>query len=82
MKPNPKTSPAWALGSAGAIGSFPVLPGVEVLSIHCENDATNERERQKCIDRWIDGGREVLEVKPRTGSDINDALREREARRG
>jgi hypothetical protein len=74
--------PCWALGSANAIGNFPALAGIETLSIHAENDdsGTNQRERQKCIDRWIDEGREVLEITPKRGNDLNDTLRE--ARRG
>lgn len=68
--------PAWALCGASGVGNFPVLPGIKTLSIHCERDSANERERQKCIDRWLDEGREVLEIKPKRGNDINDSLRE------
>jgi hypothetical protein len=31
-------SPVWALGSAGAIAAFPVLPGIEAITIFAEND--------------------------------------------
>src|SRR6185436_8607106 len=30
--------PVWSLGSAGAIATFPVLPGLEAVSIFAEND--------------------------------------------
>src|SRR5262249_47381718 len=33
--------PIWALGSAGAIQTFPVLAGLDGLTILCENDGAN-----------------------------------------
>jgi hypothetical protein len=67
--------PAWALGSAGAIASFPLLPGIESLTILAEDDATNAKAVQACGERWTAAGREVIVVRPRVGSDVNDALR-------
>ena len=42
--------PVWAVGSAGAIRTFPVLPGIEALSILRETDdnGANERAAQAC----------------------------------
>jgi putative DNA primase/helicase len=68
--------PTWALGSAGAIGSFPVLAGIETLSILREHDAANEKAANACAERWLAAGREVRDVTPIRGKDINDALRE------
>ena len=65
--------PAWALGSKGAIGGFPVLSGVESLTILAEPDA--ETEVEACASRWHAAGREVLINRPIGGKDINDALR-------
>jgi len=69
--------PAWALGSAGAIAAFPVLPGVEALTILAENDATgtNAKAVEACARRWHAAGREVIVIEPKIGSDMNDALR-------
>ncbi len=69
--------PAWALGSAGAIGSFPVLDGIECLTIFEENDesGTSAREVEKCAARWADAGKEIFINRPVGGSDLNDALR-------
>ncbi len=67
--------PAWALGSAGAISAFPVLPGIEALTIHAERDATNARAVETCAARWHAAGREVRIIRPLTGSDLNDAAR-------
>jgi putative DNA primase/helicase len=72
--------PAWALGSAGGIETFPVLPGVETLSILAEfnRDGTpnvaNAAAIDKCAARWHAAGREVLVVEPTVGGDLNDAL--------
>jgi hypothetical protein len=68
-------APCWAAGSADAVGEFPVLAGVECLTIICENDAVNERETAKCTGCWQDAGREVLHARPLVGKDINDARR-------
>ena len=67
--------PAWALASAGAIAAFPVLGGIEALSILAENDETNARAVNACGTRWHAAGREVTIIEPVTGSDVNDALR-------
>lgn len=69
--------PAWALGSAGAIGSFPVLSGIECLIVLAELDdsGANARAIDTVGKRWTDAGRELLIVSPRHGGDCNDALR-------
>jgi putative DNA primase/helicase len=64
--------PSWALGSKGAIGAFPVLAGVEALTILAEPDA--EKETQICAARWHAAGREVIINRSRVGKDLNDAL--------
>ena len=65
--------PTWALGSKGAIGAFPVVPGVEVLTILPESDA--EREIEMCAARWDAAGREVIINRAIGGKDLNDSLR-------
>lgn len=69
-------SPAWALGSAGAIESFPNLPGIETLTILAETDdnGANERATEVCATRWQTAGAEVITVKPEHGGDMNDQL--------
>jgi hypothetical protein len=67
--------PVWALGSAGAIAGFPVLSGIEALSLLEEMDEANRRATQACAGRWFEQGREVILVAPAVGSDANDALR-------
>ena len=67
--------PAWATGSVGAIAVFPLLPGIEALTILAEAGEPSSMAVQACGQRWSEAGREVIVVSPRTGSDINDALR-------
>jgi putative DNA primase/helicase len=67
--------PAWALGSVGAIATFPLLPGIEALTILAEAGKPSSDAVQVCGQRWSAVGREVIIVSSRMGSDINDALR-------
>jgi hypothetical protein len=72
--------PCWALGSAGAIRSFPLLGGVESLSILIDNDEPDRNGRRagpdaaaECSARWTLGGREVRRIVPRRqGADMAD----------
>jgi phage/plasmid primase-like uncharacterized protein len=75
--------PAWACGSAGAIATFPVLAGIEALTILADADAPDGRGRHPgqdaaatCAKRWSDAGREVTILTPRAlGLDFNDLVR-------
>ena len=67
--------PAWALGSAGAIRSFPVLAGIEALTILVDNDEADRNGRRagpdaaaECSARWTAASREVRRVVPRRQS--------------
>jgi hypothetical protein len=71
--------PVWALGSAPAIARFPVLNGVEALTILAENDEANARAVEECGTRWHRAGHEVAIARPKIGSDVNDAIRARAA---
>jgi hypothetical protein len=66
--------PCWALGSKSAIGGFPVLAGVEALTILTEPDA--EKETQACALRWHSAQREVLITRAVGGiaKDANDII--------
>lgn len=68
--------PVWALGSAGAIGTFPVLAGIDALTILAETDdsGANARAIKACAERWIANSREVIVATPRVAGDLNDAL--------
>jgi putative DNA primase/helicase len=70
---NPK--PAWALGSTGGIERFPVLGGIETLTLLGENDGGESAKAiRACGERWHNAGRQVLINHPIMGKDLNDAL--------
>lgn len=69
--------PVWAAGSAGGIASFPVLPGVEALTVFADADDSGASvgAARRCAARWRRAGRRVWLVLPRPGEDFNDVLR-------
>jgi hypothetical protein len=71
--------PAWAVGDAGHLGTFPVLDGVGSLTILVDHDdsGTGQRAALACSARWTDAGRIVTRITPvAAGSDLNDLIRE------
>jgi putative DNA primase/helicase len=66
--------PARALGSVGAIASFPVLPGISTLIILAETGEPSAQAIQACGRRWHIVGRRVRIARPDVGSDMNDVL--------
>lgn len=56
--------PVWACGSAGSISTFPVLPGVEALTIFADADPTGLAAAQSCQARWLAAGRECTIILP------------------
>jgi putative DNA primase/helicase len=69
--------PAWALGDASNIENFPVISGIEALTILVDNDPSGlgQHAALECSQRWTRAGREVLRAIPdQTGYDFNDLL--------
>jgi hypothetical protein len=68
--------PVWALGSAQAIGAFPVLAGIDALTILGESDknGTNEVNALECARRWLSAGQEAEIVFPNVDGDFNDLV--------
>jgi putative DNA primase/helicase len=67
--------PAWALGDAAAVENFPVISGIDALSIFVDNDASGRGQSAalECSARWTKAGREVFRVIPdRCGDDMNE----------
>jgi hypothetical protein len=72
--------PIWACGSAGGIRDFPVLSGIEALTIFADHDvnAIGQKAAHACAVRWCDAGREVAIRIPTASAgkvDWNDVLR-------
>ena len=55
--------PVWAACDKGGIASFPILPGIDCLTIHSDR-GPGEAEAGACARRWREVGREVLVVPP------------------
>ncbi|PAY07166.1 virulence-associated protein E [Bradyrhizobium sp. UFLA03-84] len=64
--------PAWALGSAGAIGAFPVLRGITQLTLLKEIDPTSDLKTNECAKRYLRARRHVKVITPNVGTDFND----------
>jgi hypothetical protein len=77
--------PLWATGSTSQMEDFPVLPGVECLTVIADNDikdavgkeAGQQAARAVCR-RWAAAGREaVMKLSKKPGEDANDILKRR-----
>lgn len=68
-------SPVWAATSAGAIARFPVLPGIEALTIFADRDAAGAVAAERCAARWTEAGREV-QIVDSLIDDFNTMIRE------
>ena len=67
--------PAWAAVDAGNLAKFPVLAGVEALTILVDNDKSGRGQEaaQECARRWVRAGREATLLTPHDpGTDFND----------
>jgi hypothetical protein len=68
-------APVWACIDAGNLAVFPVLPGIEALTIGADNDPAGTTAAQDCARRWVDADREVYITK-QAENDLNDAIKE------
>jgi hypothetical protein len=71
--------PAWAACSAGAMAKFPVVPGIEVLTLLVDHDRSGAGQRAaiECAGRWTTADREVNRLMPPTeGDDFADVASE------
>jgi phage/plasmid primase-like uncharacterized protein len=70
--------PAWALVDAGNLEAFPVLPGIEHLTVLADADVggRGQNASRTCARRWADAGRTAGVLIPnRLGDDFNDIAR-------
>jgi hypothetical protein len=72
--------PVWALGGAGNLKSFPVLGGIEALTIAADADDAGQKAAAEVIRRWRGAGREVLTVAPPAGDWADQAVKRQAAR--
>jgi hypothetical protein len=68
--------PAWAAGDAGHMRSFPVLSGIDVLTLLVDHDANHAGQDAagECMQRWKAAGRQVIRLVPTDIGDFNDII--------
>lgn len=59
--------PIWACGGAGTLATFPVLGGIEALTIAADADEPGQRAAKALAERWRQAGRETFVVAPPAG---------------
>jgi hypothetical protein len=52
-------TPIWVATSAGAIARFPVLAGIECLTIFADADEIGRQAAEKCGECWLKQGRDA-----------------------
>ena len=70
--------PIWATGSTGEMARFPILPGIEALTIVADHDAKGggEKAARAVEAAWRGIGREVRIFRSEQIGDLNDAISE------
>jgi hypothetical protein len=66
--------PMWSVLDKNGIAKFPVLPGIECLTVAVDNDANGDGQRAaaECTKRQIKVGIECITVTPNLAKDFND----------
>lgn len=59
--------PVWAATSAGAIARFPILRGIEAITLFADADSPGLTSARTCCQRWADAGREARLMAPPVG---------------
>ena len=67
--------PVWALIDGGQLGKFAPLPGIESLTIACDNDPAGIKGARACAALWDAAGVEVF-ITRQQENDLNDLLME------
>ena len=66
-------TPVWSTIDAGNLGGFPVMPGLESVTVCVDHDLAGLRAFDTLVERWADAGREIRKVlAPNAGEDLND----------
>lgn len=70
-------TPVWCCVDGGNLAAFPVLPGIEALSIAVDNDHSGAGRRYAlaCAKRWHAAGREVTLYEPPVHGDWADVAK-------
>jgi putative DNA primase/helicase len=70
--------PVWSVIDKNGITKFPVLSGIECLTIAVDNDTGGDGQRAaaECVNRQTHAGVECITVKPNLRNDFNDIIQE------
>jgi hypothetical protein len=68
--------PVWSLIDAGNLAMFPILAGIESLTIAADNDPAGIKAARECALRWTIGEKHVRIVVPLNQCDLNDLAME------
>jgi putative DNA primase/helicase len=60
--------PIWACGAAGTLANFPLLGGLEALTISADADMPGQHAAEELAKRWRIAEREVRIVPPEAGN--------------
>jgi Toprim domain/CHC2 zinc finger len=70
--------PMWAAGSTTTMADFPVIPGIEFLTLIADHDGPGLKAARQTRQRWADAGREtMMKIPKQPGEDANDILKRR-----
>jgi hypothetical protein len=56
--------PVWSVIDKNGVANFPVLPGIESITIAVDNDDAGQQAAQQCVGRLTQAGVEVFTVRP------------------
>ncbi len=66
-------TPVWSCIDASNLAAFPVLAGIEALTIFADHDAAGLKAAGECANRWRKAGRQVRALRARlAGADVAD----------
>lgn len=65
---------AWSLIDRGNLAKFPVLSGIECVTIAVDNDAPGEEAAAECARRLVGAGIEVISTQTNFAKDFNDMV--------
>jgi putative DNA primase/helicase len=64
--------PVWSLISTAGLRSFPVLPGVECVTVAVDNDKAGENAAAELVQQYSAAGVEIITAKTNIAKDFND----------
>jgi hypothetical protein len=66
--------PVWSLIDKNGVANFPVLSGIESVTVAVDNDDAGRYASRQCIDRLTRAGIEVITAQTNLVSDFNDIV--------